>query len=250
MAALRGILIVITIVLFGIAGIIPHLMGWVETKKWLMMRCFSTMLFLLRVSVTAEGGPSPLRPLLIVSNHSSYLDIPVLGSRVPVSFTPKSEIGNWPLIGSICRLIDCVFIDRRVSRTAENRADLRRAIGKGCIISLFPEGTTSDSRRVLPFRSSYFSLAEERFDGQLVYVQPVAISYPRVCGLPMDSVLRPKVAWYGDMALVPHVADFLRLGPVTARLTFLPAVTINGFENRKALALHCENAIAESLHKP
>src|SRR5689334_21385022 len=122
MAALRGTLIVLTIILFGLAGIIPNLLGWVETKKWLMQRCFSTMLFFFRVRVEVEGEPSPLRPLLIVSNHSSYLDIPVLGSRVPVSFTPKAEIAKWPLIGSICRLIDCVFIDRRVSRTGENQA--------------------------------------------------------------------------------------------------------------------------------
>ncbi len=213
----------------------------------LMQSCCRMLLRIIGVRYTVKGAPSTRRPLLLVSNHSSYIDILILGAELPVRFTPKTEIGGWPGIGWICRLTQCVFIDRRASKTAENRAKLHAELAKGEIISLFPEGTTNDGKRVLPFRSSYFSLAEEEFGGRKLAVQPACVRYTHVTGIPIDSFQMPLIAWYGDMELVPHIGQLLKLGPIKAELIYGEAVDMSAFKDRKALAAHCEQVVTKEF---
>jgi lyso-ornithine lipid O-acyltransferase len=115
------------------------------------------------------------------------------------------------------------------------------------VVSLFPEGTTNDGKRVLPFKTSYFSLVGEQFRGEELVVQPAAIRYVSICGMPLDCGQRHKVAWYGDMELVPHAAELLRLGSIRAEIIFLPPLTLSAFENRKELASHCQSMINQAI---
>jgi len=195
--------------------------------------------------VVVEGRLSSIRPLLVVSNHCSYLDVMILGAVIGPAFTPKAEVAAWPLIGWICRVTDCIFIDRRISKTQQNQEALRQAAREGFVISLFPEGTTNDGKRLLPFRSSYFSLCEENFGGRPLTVQPVAISYTRVRGLPIDSSQRPQIAWYGDMEFVPHLAGLLRLGRIDAKVTFCEPVPAEA--GRKVVAAQCMQLIEQHI---
>lgn len=215
-----------------------------RAKWWVIQSCYRGLLRIIGVRYTVKGAVSSTRPLLLVTNHTTYLDICVLGAELPVRHTPKSDIGSWPVIGSICRLTSCVFIDRRAAKTADNGRALHAALEEGGIVCLFPEGTTGDGRHVLPFRSSYFSLAEQQFGGKPLLVQPASVKYTHICGMPIDSAQRHLIAWYGDMELVPHVAELLRLGPIRAELTFLDPVDISRFAGRKALAAYCHDAIA------
>ena len=150
---------------------------------------------------------SAVRPTLFVCNHSSYLDITVLGSMILGSFVAKTEVASWPFFGMLAKLQRTIFVDRRRHSTHTQRDDLLARLTEGDNVILFPEGTSNDGNRVLPFRSALFSVAEPRRhgggEGQIkdLIVQPVSIAYVRLNGLPVGHGLRPLFAWYGDMEL-------------------------------------------------
>ncbi|MDX1974398.1 MAG: lysophospholipid acyltransferase family protein [Rickettsiales bacterium] len=193
------------------------------------------------------GHPSDKRPLLMVSNHINYIDILALAAYVPARFTPKVEIGRWPVIGYICKLTGAIFIERKANKIKDAKQPLHDAIRQGEIISLFPESTTNNGVHMLPFKSSFFSLAEEADKDQPLYIQPVAMTYTRINRLPVDSTQWPLIAWYGDMDMVPHLFKFLAFGSVKMELHFLEPVTIAEFQDRKALAQHCHDVIENTI---
>ncbi len=194
---------------------------------------------LMGMRVIVRGQPNHVRPLLIVSNHISYLDIIAYGSVLPIVYTPKSEIATWPLIGPICRLIGCVFIDRKAVRTSDNMDNIKKALAGDRPVLLFAEGTTSDSKRILPLRSSYFSITQEGG----IMVQPALLAYTKIHGLPVDSTTRPLIAWYGNMDFLPHLKTLLKSGPILAEIEFFPVVNPQDFENRKILSTHLEEIL-------
>ena len=128
------------------------------------------------------------RPVIYVSNHSSWLDILVLGGRLEACFIAKDEIGAWPLIRQIARLGRTVYVRRARASIGRERDEMGRRLSQGDNLVLFPEGTTSDGSRVLPFRSAFLSVAELAVspDGRLPIVQPVSVVYDRLAGLPAD----------------------------------------------------------------
>ncbi|MFQ5783416.1 MAG: lysophospholipid acyltransferase family protein [Alphaproteobacteria bacterium] len=197
--------------------------------------------------VERRGEVSQARPTLFASNHSSYLDISVLGALIPGSFVAKREVASWPLYGLLAKLQRSVFIERRAGRAARHRDEMGARLAAGDNLILFPEGTSSDGNRVLPFKSALFGVAERRVDGRPITVQPVSIGYSRCGGMPMLRIMRPFYAWYGDMELVGHFWRLLGLGPATVVVAFHPPVTIEAFESRKALTAHCEAVVAAGV---
>src|SRR5688572_24588781 len=127
---------------------------------WLPVYMHRLFLRLFRVRVIVQGTPPVHAPLLVLANHVSWLDIPVLGSLRPMSFVAKSEVATWPVVGLFARLQRCVFIERaRKSHTTHVNAEVARRLAGGDVIVLFPEGTTSDGNRMLPFRTSLVGAA-------------------------------------------------------------------------------------------
>lgn len=187
-------------------------------------------------------------PVLFVSNHSSYLDIIVLGSRIPGSFVAKSEVGSWPFFGLLARLQRTVFVERKARASVDKqRDDIGSRLDAGDSLILFPEGTSSDGNRTLPFKTALFAVAARRIDGRPLTVQPVSIAATRLDGIPMGFAFRPFYAWYGDMDLAPHLWQAFRLGGMTVEVEFHPPVTIDGFSSRKALADHCQRVVADGV---
>lgn len=228
----------------GAVAAILYYLRLPEVRDRFVVWGYKLFLRIARIKLVVTGTLSHHRPLMLVSNHVSYMDIPILASVASVRFTPKVEIARWPVIGFFCRVMDCVFIDRRVSSTGRNKKALEETLRRGEVIGLFPEGTTGDGKRVLPFRSSYFSLCELGH-GKTVAVQPTTLSYSRVNGLPIDSVQMPRIAWYGDMLLLPHILDFLKLGSVNVELRFHEAMTLDKFGSRKEMAVYCHDVVVE-----
>ncbi len=113
----------------------------------------------------------------------------------------KGEVGSWPLIGLIARLGRTVYVSRQRGSTRKERDDMRARLAEGDNLILFPEGTTSDGSRVMPFRSALFAIAEGE-DKPLI--QPVSVVYDRLAGLPIGRATRPLFAWYGDMDIASH----------------------------------------------
>jgi 1-acyl-sn-glycerol-3-phosphate acyltransferase len=202
---------------------------------------------LMGIDIATVGVRSRHRPTLFVSNHTSYIDITVLGALIPGSFVAKTEVAKWPLYGWLAKLQRTVFVDRKRNTSHLQRDQLQQRLIAGDNLILFPEGTSNDGNRVLPFRSALLSVAEGS-EAPLV-IQPVSVAYVGLNGIPMGHGLRPLVAWYGDMTLGPHLWQFSRLGKVTVVVEFHPPVDLKDAGSRKDLTRYCLTAVAAGVER-
>ncbi len=201
---------------------------------------------ILNIRLEVIGRRSRVRPTLFVANHSSYLDIMVYGALIKGSFIAKTEVGRWPLFGTLAKLQRSVFVDRQIrSLVAQKDEIAKRLVARDNLI-LFPEGTSNDGNQVLPFKSSLFVVADQQIRGESLTVQPVSIAYTRLDGMPVGRHLRPFFAWYGDMALLSHIWLLAGLGRFTVTVTFDKPVTFAALGSRKALSQHCWETISTS----
>jgi 1-acyl-sn-glycerol-3-phosphate acyltransferase len=198
--------------------------------------------------VRAHGAMTNAQPTLFVSNHASYLDVPVLGALIPAVFVAKAEVAGWPVIGFLCKLHHTVFIERRSVRAGEQRDHLRDHLGMGQSLVLFPEGTSSDGLFALPFKSSLFSTVETGADDIAIAVQPVSVVCTGIAGLPLPRAWRPYYAWFGDMTFVAHFWNVLKCGGYTVDVVFHPPVTAS-YGNRKQLAAYCQEEVARGIEQ-
>ena len=202
---------------------------------------------ILGLTVERRGVMSATRPTLFVCNHTSYIDVEVLGAIIPGCFVAKSEVASWPLFGLLAKLQRSVFVERHARHTGAQRNAMTERLENGDNLIVFPEGTSNDGNRVLPFKSALFSVAERRIDGAALVVQPVSIAYAGLHGMPMPRHMRPYFAWYGDMELAGHLWRMLGVGAATVVVEFHSPVTIEGFGTRKALSSHCHTVIAAGV---
>ncbi len=203
---------------------------------------------ILGLRVRRIGRPTNARPVLFAANHISYLDITALGALLPASFIAKHEVARWPLFGWLARLQRSVFIDRQVRSTVQQRDSIAGRLAAKEALILFAEGTSGDGNRILPFKSALFSVADHPATGA-VTVQPVSIAYTRLDGMPIGRRFRPLFAWYGSMAMAPHLWTVLGLGTVEIVVEFHRPTTLANCGSRKALASHCQDLVAGGLAK-
>jgi 1-acyl-sn-glycerol-3-phosphate acyltransferase len=176
-------------------------------------------------------GPIPARGLL-VANHLSYLDIVLLGALAPCVFVAKTEVKGWPVFGWFARLAGTIFVNRSRRRDAARANELIRfALRGGALVVLFPEGTSSDGARVLPFKSSLL----ESVAGERVPVSVAALRYE----LP-DGDAGTEVCYWGEHTLGAHLLNLISKRQVKASVAFQEVP--NTWRDRKKLAgqLHAE----------
>lgn len=207
----------------------------------------------LGVRITLAGTPAPQRPLLLTANHVSWLDISLLGSHLPLSFIAKSEVKAWPVVGLFARLQRTIFIDRqRRQATASVSDEMGQRLSAGDCLLLFAEGTSSDGRRVLPFRSALLGGVRAALmtgsSREAITVQPVAIAYSGYRGLPMARRRLPAYAWYGDMELAPHLLNVLDDGMIDVTISFGEPHALTLDDDRKDIARRLETATRSMLH--
>lgn len=194
--------------------------------------------------IRAIGIPTADRPVLFAANHISYTDIAILGSLIPGSFIAKSEVADWPLFGWLAKLQRSVFVDRRVRSTANQRDAISDRLAVGDALILFPEGTSGDGNRVLPFKSALFSAAQSGQGVPPIVVQPVSLAYVRLDGMPIGRLFRPFFAWYGATDLTPHIWSMVGLGTVEVAVEFHPPTLLSNCGSRKELAAYCHARIS------
>jgi 1-acyl-sn-glycerol-3-phosphate acyltransferase len=185
--------------------------------------------------------------VLFVANHVSYADITALGSVIAGSFIAKAEVADWPFFGWLAKLQRSVFVDRRVRSTVTQRDAISKRLAVGDALILFPEGTSSDGNRVLPFKTALFAAAEQGKGLSPVVVQPVSIAYTRLDGMPIGRLYRPLFAWYGAVDLAPHIWSMIGLGTVEVVVEFHPPTFLSDCGSRKSLASYCYARIAGGL---
>ncbi len=178
------------------------------------------------------AGKATRRPVLFLSNHSSWLDVLVLGATLEACFVSKAEIASWPLIRTVARLGRTVFVSRARGATAREAGTLRARLMAGDSLILFPEGTSNDGARVLPFRSAFLATADAA-----AQVQPVSLVYDRLGGLPACRRDRPLFAWYGDMDIASHFWRLARRTGTRATVLLHEPFSPAMLPDRKALAI-------------
>jgi lyso-ornithine lipid O-acyltransferase len=202
---------------------------------------------LLGFRVRTIGRPTTRRPVLFAANHISYTDITILGSLIAGSFIAKSEVAHWPFFGWLARLQRTVFVDRRIRSTATQRDEISQRFAAGDALILFPEGTSGDGNRILPFKTALFGAAAQRGRIEPVVVQPVSLAYTRLDGIPIGRAYRPFVAWYGAMDLLTHLWGMIGLGTVEVVVQFHPPTRLTDCGSRKALAGYCFARVAGGM---
>ena len=208
---------------------------------------------LVGVRIHQHGAIAEDRPVLLIANHISWLDIPVLSAVGPVSFVAKSEVGTWPFISWLAKLQRSVFVDRLQRLNSHSSAnEIMDRLRQGDHIVIFAEGTSSDGNRVLPFKSSLFAAAKPRGEQadaheNSIYVQTLAIAYTHQQGLPLGRRGRPIVAWYGDMEIAGHAWDLLKRGPLDVGVYVGEPVNLRKFADRKELAAFAEREIRRDV---
>jgi len=206
-----------------------------------------------------EGAVAQDRPVLLVSNHTSWLDITVLSAVAPVSFIAKKEVARWPFVKWLAKLQRSVFVDReRRSAVGETTNEIMARLATGDTVVLFAEGTSSDGNRVLPFKTSLFGAAKPLAKADAnpgvdadasadVAVQTLSLVYSRLHGVPLNRWVRPLVGWFGDMEMQSHAWELLKAGPLDVKIRIGAPIALDTFADRKDLARRTEAEIRENV---
>ncbi|WP_242685164.1 lysophospholipid acyltransferase family protein [Haematobacter massiliensis] len=197
-------------------------------------------LALLGISFSRRGQPMTSAGIL-VANHSSWLDILVLGASAPVTFVSKDDVAGWPGIGLLARGTGTMFITRDPKLAVQQRDELAHRLAEGELMLFFPEGTSSDGRRILPFKPALFESLFLPGLREKLQVQPVSVRYHAPEG--EDPRFH---AWFGNMDFGPHALNVLaapRGGAVEVILH--PPVRVRDFDGRKSIAAWSETAVRD-----
>lgn len=251
-ARLGGVLrltaiLVLTALVLGIFLVGRALRGrlgrWVTFHFEIVRLWCVVCLRLLGISLRVRG--EPVHAGALVANHASWLDILVLRAVRLIYFVSKAEVATWPAIGFITRVTGTIFIDRRRTEAKKQEALLRSRIAHDQLLCFFPEGTSTDGKGVLPFKSSLFSAFWQEGEATSLPIQPVTIRYDSPPGLPPSFY-----GWWGDMSFersIWSIATLSRGG--RAEIIFHPPVAARDFPDRKELAQHCRAAVVHGLER-
>jgi len=201
------------------------------------------------IKVKVLGKPYTASQTIYLSNHISYLDIPVIGGIIRGSFVAKKDVASWPVFGFLSKLQQTAFIsrDRKDAKEGRNALDTMLKDGKSLII--FPEGTSTDGREVLPFKSSLFSIAYRDGLGDIT-LQPITL---RIVQVNKRNLINQKdrdlYSWHVNMdtPLEKHLWRFALSKGAIISLTFHSIIKANEINDRKTLAKLCHNTVSNGL---
>jgi 1-acyl-sn-glycerol-3-phosphate acyltransferase len=198
------------------------------------------LLLILRVEIE-QTGPLPQAPALLVSNHVSWLDIPVIGSLTHSNFLSKDDVRRWPVIGWLAAASGTLFIRRGAGEAGGIAAQIASHLEADGLLTLFPEGTTTDGREVRPFFPRLFSAAIETN----APVVPVALRY-HVAG-ELDTV----APYVDQQSLLSNIWGLACRERTTVVISFMPPLALHGMERKVAAEkARSEIALALASHTP
>jgi 1-acyl-sn-glycerol-3-phosphate acyltransferase len=163
---------------------------------------------------------------LLACNHLGYLDILVLAAGAPAVFVAKEEVKHWPVFGWFARLAGTIFVNRQKrTQVGQFSGQIETVLNRGALVILFPEGTSSGGRTVLPFKSALLEAAAGR-------------AHPLSAGLIQyeldEGDVAEEVCYWKDMTLVPHLVNLLSKRGLRVSVRF--AQLRGGSADRKELA--------------
>tara|TARA_E500000178_G_scaffold354202_1_gene422423 strand:+ start:29 stop:781 length:753 start_codon:yes stop_codon:yes gene_type:complete len=237
-AFLKVFLIILVIVILGPIQYV-FITFKVKYKAYIPQLFHKIILKVLGVKVKLIGKKTTARPLVLIGNHTSYLDIIILGSIMPICFIAKEEIRSWFLFGFLAKMQNTIFIKRKNFKTKQSLDYIKNQLSSNSAIVLFPEGTTNTGKRVLSFKSSLFNLFE---NNNILRLQNFSLCYTHVNTMPIDNRTRPQISWYGDMNIVSHLSNLLKFSCINTTVVFHPMSSIKNM-SRKAIAISSINQV-------
>lgn len=242
--ALRGVLISL-IILVGILSL--ALIRLIEKPIFGLRRplggyipAIVSRLCLMIIGIRFKTSGTPMRSGgAVVANHSSWLDIFTLNAKNPVFFVSKAEVARWPGIGFIAKIAGTVFIARDRKEAAAQKKLFEDCLAAGQKLLFFPEGTSTDALRVLPFKSTLFAAFFADGLKDTMKIQPVTVNYHAP-----DGEDDRFYGWWGDMDFGAHMLQMLaasRHGDV--EVVYHTPVAVSDFASRKALAADTEISV-------
>jgi len=185
-----------------------------------------------------KKGTALKRDVFFVSNHITWLDIPVLGGRSGAAFVAQDGIESWFFVGWLCKLNNTIFVSRENRMAVANQINrVRQALEESWAVTIFPEGTTSNGSHLLPFKSPLLATLDPPPPG--VMVQPIYIDYGKAA---------QDIAWVGDELVLDNLwRIFTRLKSFKVVVNFLDPFNPRDFTGRKAIAAECQARIAEAM---
>lgn len=190
---------------------------------------------ILGVHVTVSGW-RPRPPVLLASNHVSWLDIVVLGGLTPTVFLSKQEVRHWPLVGWLAARAGTLFIRRGEGQAGTITEQIAHRLGDDGLLTLFPEGTTTDGREVRPFFSRLFGAAIETGTP----VVPVALRYH------IDGAHDPVAPYTDDQSLSANLLGLMRRRRTQVHVNFAEPITVGG-KSRRDLSRQAHDAVRAGL---
>lgn len=241
LAPIRLVLLFVHIVIgLSLTLTIFRVLSWpvrqriIQKWSWLLVKILGV-----RINVVSAPVRMPMRGLL-VSNHTSWIDIFVTNAIQPVRFIAKSDVKKWPVLGTLVTSVGTLYVERGnrhlISQTNKEITD---AAGKGDLIGLYPEGTTTDGTYLLPFKSNLFQPA---IDSGL-HVYPLAVSYSKG-GKPSQLA-----SYVGDTSLFGSFWQLASSIGLTANLHYCPIIPAAQYADRTALTKATEEAVSRALGK-
>jgi len=201
---------------------------------------------ILNITVTVAGDEGQLERggYVIIANHVSYVDGIVLGSIFPILFVSKREVKRWPIVGQWNVLSGTIFINRQKKNLAGSLIrELTRKLKQEANILLFPEGTSTNGEKMLPFQTVPLAAP---LRGRSIIV-PVTVTYKTIDERPVSAANRDAVFWYGDMEFISHFWNLLGLRGVEVMVAIQPKIECFRYPDnsagRKKLAEDCYNSV-------
>ncbi|MFZ4553005.1 MAG: 1-acyl-sn-glycerol-3-phosphate acyltransferase [Betaproteobacteria bacterium] len=233
-------LVVVVMLLVGLL-IAVSLLGWLSqgARSAVSMRWNRLVVRGLGVRLAVSGQTNlPDRPVLFVCNHISWLDIPVIASVRPMRFVSKDDVRDWPVMGWLAARVGTLFLNRSNGRAAHRMAaTLGEVLRGGDRIVIFPEGTTTDGRNVLPFKPM---LLQSVIDAGGCVV-PLSLHYSD-----HTAAVTTATAFIGEMTFVDTLRNIVAVRGLTAEVCFHPPIDSVGME-RNELAALSEAVVAQAV---
>jgi len=212
----------------------------------------------IKIKITGKKWALKKRGVFFVCNHLSYLDGIITSSLSPLVFIGKSELRQWPILGIMVFLSGTIFVNRiNPANIQKELKKITRILKNGVNVILFPEGTSSDGKDLLPFKSSFFAAPIETG----CYVVPLAIRYKKINSQNITNKNKDYVYWYGDMELVPHLFNLLGLKSIEVEIKVCNPVYVPENYRKENTSFHrkrisqvskkiIENSLAENGVRP
>ena len=236
-----GLILILTAICFILflvgKGLKAVLGDWMQFH-YLVARLWSrAILSILGIRRRVRGTPIRKGGVL-TANHASWLDIVSLRSVTRINFVSKAEVRDWPGVGFIAAICETVFIERKRTAAKRQQEELEGRMRKDELLCIFPEGTSTDGLRVLPFKSSLVSVLFLDGVRERALVQPVSVVYrinPKL-DLPVNFY-----GWWGSMGFESHIWSVAtRSAGGEVEVVFHEAMKVADWPDRKALTARCE----------